>query len=129
VDQIAKSEALWGGQSLAQQNHNMLRASSADPRSFPRLKAVAQCRGLPHIVDVQDFDLNATVIRGQVMQLGGATSGPDCTDDVPFSFQEFGGHGVAKTARCANEQNGAGGITGDVTVGLSPGLLQGTCRT
>jgi hypothetical protein len=36
---------------------------------------------------------------------------------------------VAKTARCANEQNGAGGITGDVTVGHRLGLLQGTCRT
>jgi hypothetical protein len=75
-------------------------------------ETVVQRRDLIRLCNVEGGDLNAArMFIGQIMQFG---SGAVLyrPNDVPPLLQEFSGHREAKTARCADDQNGAGRLAG-----------------
>ena len=58
------------------------------------------------LADVQDLDLDPTfILVREILEHRSAAAASDRADDVPSFLQEFRGHGVAETARGADEKD------------------------
>src|SRR5579862_3061408 len=65
------------------------------------------------LADVQDLDLDPTFILVREIlehRSAAAAAASDRADDVPSFLQEFRGHGVAETARGADEKDCLGAV-------------------
>jgi hypothetical protein len=75
----------------------------------PAGQAFTQGCDLIRLADIESLDLHAALERVRKVVQQGSHAAADRADDVPSPLQKLGGHGVAETAGCANEQDRTSG--------------------